>query len=184
MSYADAKAAARKRAIALRAAARAEADEGAAQDHLRRALAAHEGLTIAGYLPIRSEIDPLPVMAEWQGVVSVPVIDDAGLPLRFARWRPGGELVDGTFGTRIPAVLEFVEPDVVIVPLVAVDAEGYRLGYGGGFYDRTLAQMRAAHGVVAIGFAFSAQVFEALPREVTDERLDLLVTEEGVRRFA
>ncbi len=184
VSYTDAKAEARKRAYALRAAAKREADEGAAQDHLRAALAAHAGAAIAGYLPIRTEIDPLPVMAGWSGPVAVPVIDDAGLPLRFARWHPGGEMVDGGFGTRVPAVPDFLDPDVLIVPLVALDREGYRLGYGGGFYDRTLARMRAGRGVVAIGFAFSAQILETLPRESTDERLDLLVTEDGVRRFA
>jgi 5-formyltetrahydrofolate cyclo-ligase len=132
-----AKAAARAAAFAARKAAHGTGRDAAAQGHLTEALAAHGEAPLAGYMPMRTEIDPLPVMAAHPGVVGVPVIVGRGLPLAFHRWHPQAEMVEGTFGARIPAVEEPVVPQVVIVPLVGFDARGYRLGYGGGFYDRT-----------------------------------------------
>jgi 5-formyltetrahydrofolate cyclo-ligase len=111
----------------------------------------------------------------------VPVIQAAGRPLLFSRWTPGCDMIEGPFGARIPAVTELVEPEILIVPLVAFDASGGRLGYGGGFYDRTLAQLRARRATLAIGFAFAAQEAEALPLEPTDQPLDMIVTETGIR---
>jgi 5-formyltetrahydrofolate cyclo-ligase len=133
-------------------------------------------------MPIRTEIDPLPAMAEAaaHGPVGVPVIKAAGQPLKFARWEPDCALVDGPFGAQIPASLEFFEPELVIVPLVAFSRAGGRLGYGGGFYDRTLEQLRACRATLAVGFAFAAQEAQNLPLEPTDQRLDLIVTEQGV----
>ena len=92
-------------------------------------------------------------------------------------------MVDGPFGARVPAEAEEVVPEVLIVPLVAFDARGYRLGYGGGFYDRTLEGLRAARKTVAIGYAFSAQAMDEVPLEPTDQRLDAMVTEAGVIWF-
>ena len=92
-------------------------------------------------------------------------------------------MVAGEFGAEIPEEGPWVEPDVLIVPLLAFDARGYRLGYGGGFYDRTLAGLRARHGVLAVGFAFAAQEVDVVPVDGFDQRLDAVVTEQGVRRF-
>ncbi len=92
-------------------------------------------------------------------------------------------MVAGEFGALIPAVGDWIIPQVVIVPLVGFDARGYRLGYGGGFYDRTLEGLRATGPVVAIGFAFAAQEMAEVPIEATDQRLDMIVTEQGVRHF-
>ena len=133
-------------------------------------------------MPIRTEIDPLPAMAEAAayGPVGVPVIQAAGQPLRFSRWHPEGALRDGPFGAQVPLVDEFFEPEIVIVPLVAFDRAGGRLGYGGGFYDRTLEQLRARRATLAIGFAFAAQEADALPLEATDQPLNMIVTEAGV----
>lgn len=93
-------------------------------------------------------------------------------------------LRESAFGTRVPQLDDFFEPEMLIVPLVAFDAAGGRLGYGGGFYDRTLEQLRAKRATLAIGFAFDAQEAESLPLEPTDQPLDFLVTESRVLSFA
>lgn len=181
MSLEDQKALMRKAAFAARKTAFATQAPGAA-GHLSAVLAGFRGVPLSGYMPIRTEIDPLPAMAEAAayGPVGVPVIQAAGRPLRFARWEPEAEMVDGPFGARIPADCSYFEPEVVIVPLVAFDRQGGRLGYGGGFYDRTLAMLRAQRATLAIGFAFAAQEMTGLPLEVTDQPLDMIVTEAGV----
>jgi 5-formyltetrahydrofolate cyclo-ligase len=89
-------------------------------------------------------------------------------------------MVAGDFGALIPAEGAWLEPEVLIVPLLAFDRRGYRLGYGGGFYDRTLERLRARGATLALGFAFAAQEVEAVPIEPTDQRLDVLLTETGL----
>jgi 5-formyltetrahydrofolate cyclo-ligase len=177
MTLAEQKATLRRAAFARRKAAHAEGRDAAAQAALAAYLAPWAGRALAGYLPIRTEIDPTPVMAAWAGPVAVPVIDGPGRPLRFLRWTPGGRMVPGPFGVPVPEMGEEVVPDVLIVPLVAFDRGGGRLGYGGGFYDRTLAALRAGAAVHAVGFAYAAQEEDRLPREATDARLDAIVTE-------
>lgn len=150
--------------------------------HLSAVLARFQGKPLSGFLPIRTEIDPVPAMtaAATHGPVGVPVIKAPGQKLRFARWTPGCALVAGPFGAMVPADPEWIEPEILIVPLVAFTAAGGRLGYGGGYYDRTLAALRAARPTLAIGFAFSAQQADTLPLEDTDQPLDMIVTEVGV----
>ena len=178
----DVKAAARKAAIAVRAAAYA-AGQGQAAEILADFLTAQGARSLAGYMAMRTEIDPLAAMAVHQGAVGVPVILGPGVPLRFRAWGPGVALVAGEFGARVPAEGPWIEPEVLIVPLLAFDARGYRLGYGGGFYDRTLAGLRARHDVLAVGFAFGAQEVDEVPIDGFDQRLDAVVTEQGVRMF-
>jgi 5-formyltetrahydrofolate cyclo-ligase len=178
----DAKAQARATAFARRAAAFA-AGQGQAAAILAEVLRADAGRILSGYMPMRSEIDPLPAMAAHQGPVAVPVIEGKGLPLRFRAWTPGARMVEGAFKALIPAEGDWLVPEVLIVPLLAFDARGYRLGYGGGFYDRTLAGLRAQGPVRALGFAFAAQEVEALPTDAFDQPLDAVVTEKGVRFF-
>ncbi len=149
---------------------------------LRGVLAEHPGRALSGYLPMQSEIDPIPAMAAHRGPVGVPLTPKRGLPLSFREWSPGCRLVDGGFGTSIPAEGNWVVPEVLIVPLVAFDRRGGRLGYGGGFYDRTLAMLRAAGPTLAIGYAWGAQEDDDLPLEATDQPLDLIVTEAEVIR--
>ena len=180
MSVAAEKVAARAAALARRAAAHAAGVEAAAQEALAEVLAPHAGRPLAGYLPTRTEVDPLPVMAAWSGPVGVPVIEGRGLPLRFRAWRPDCGLTEGPFGVRIPVDGAEIAPEVLIVPLLAFDRTGVRLGYGGGYYDRTLARLRAAGSVIAVGFAYAAQEADALPREATDAPLDAIVTEHGL----
>lgn len=176
------KAAARQAAFAARKAAFA-AGQGQAAELLADVLASERGRVLSGYMPMRTEIDPLPAMAAHQGPVGVPVIVAKAQPLRFREWTPGCALVAGEFGALIPAEGGWLEPQVLIVPLLAFDARGYRLGYGGGFYDRTLEGLRARGAVLAVGFAFAAQEVEAVPIDATDQRLDMIVTEREVRRF-
>ena len=178
------KAAARKAAFARRKAAHA-ARAADCSSRLSACLATYRGVPLAGYMPIRTEIDPLPAMAEAaaHGPVGVPVIEAAGRPLKFSRWTPEGALKDGPFGARVPETDDFFEPEILIVPLVAFDRSGGRLGYGGGFYDRTLELLRGKRPTLAIGFAFAAQEAEALPLEPTDQPLDMIVTEAEVLSF-
>ncbi|VDC29176.1 5-formyltetrahydrofolate cyclo-ligase [Pseudogemmobacter humi] len=178
----DVKSAARAAAFAAREAAHAKG-QGQAAELLADFLAPHRGKVLSGYMPMRSEIDPLPAMAAHQGPVGVPVIPGRDQPLRFREWSPGCALVEGTFKALVPAEGAWLEPEVVIVPLLAFDGRGYRLGYGGGFYDRTLELLRARRPTLAVGFAFAAQEMAGVPIEPTDQRLDAVVTEQGVRLF-
>lgn len=183
MSLADIKAAARKAGFARRKAAHA-ADPGTGAGYLSEVLAGYRGVPLAGYMPIRTEIDPLPAMAEAaaHGPVGVPVIAGAGQPLDFSRWTPDGALREGPFGAQVPEEDDFFDPEILIVPLVAFTRDGGRLGYGGGFYDRTLERLRARRATLAIGFAYAGQEAAELPLEETDQRLDMIVTEQGVVR--
>lgn len=182
-AVAEDKAAARKAAFARRKAAQEAGGDAEAQARLRRWLAPYAGRALSGYMPIRTEIDPRPVMSGWTGPVCVPVIEGPGRPLAFHRWRPGCDLVEGPFGALVPAEAEPVVPEVLIVPLLAFDRTGHRLGYGGGFYDRTLAALRRAGPVIAVGFAYAAQEAASVPREDTDARLDAIVTDTGLLEF-
>lgn len=173
------KKAARMAGFVVREAAFA-AGQGQAAEILADYLAPHRGKVLAGYMPMRNEIDPLPAMAAHQGVTCVPVIMGKGQALRFREWSPGCAMEPGALGALIPREGAWVEPEVLIVPLVAFDRRGYRLGYGGGFYDRTLQGLRARGPVLAIGFAFAAQEVAEVPNDATDQHLDMIVTERGV----
>ncbi len=178
------KAEARKAGFARRKAAFDARLPGAA-GRLSEVLAGHRGVALSGYMPIRTEIDPLAAMAEASayGPVGVPVIQGEGQALKFSRWTPEGALRDGPFGAKVPEVDDYFDPEILIVPLVAFDANGGRLGYGGGFYDRTLKGLRAKRPTLAIGFAFDAQEAGDLPLEPTDQPLNMLITESRVLTF-
>ena len=172
----DLKSALRKQALAARAAG------GNADLMTRRliaALAPHRGKVLAGYWPMRDEADPRPAMAAHDGPVCLPVVLGPARPLVFRRH--DGRLEPGGFGTsHPPADSPELRPEVLIVPLAGFDRAGNRLGYGGGFYDRTLAMLRAAGAVTAIGFAYNVQEIREIPAEVTDVALDLIVTDQDV----
>ena len=183
MTLGELKAAARKSAFAARKDAFARG-QGQAAAILADFLAPHAARPLAGYMAMRTEIDPLDAMAAHAGPVGVPVITGAGQPLRFREWGPGCALIEGEFGARIPAEGAWLEPEVLIVPLLAWDRRGYRLGYGGGFYDRTLEVLRATTRVAAIGLAYAVQQIRAIPVEPTDQPLDMIVTDRGVKFFS
>ena len=118
--------------------------------------------------------------------IGLPVILSKGQPLLFRRWEPTTELVRGPFRVMTPpsTALEIV-PELLLVPLLAFDRAGYRLGYGGGFYDRTIAKLRAAGDALAVGVAFAVLEVPAVPRDATDQPLDWIVTErEAIRAGA
>jgi 5-formyltetrahydrofolate cyclo-ligase len=187
----DDKAALRRRALAAaRASAAAYGEEAGLRvaKHFLAAIPLPPGVVVSGYAPLNSEIDPLPLLttlAKRGHPIALPFVEAAGQPLRLKRWLPGDRLVAGQFGTRSPAIeAENLTPDILMVPLVAYDAGGHRLGRGGGFYDRTIAELRGAGMVLTVGIAFAAQRVPAVPREAHDQRLDWIVTEEGAMSFA
>lgn len=141
---------------------------------------------VSGFLPIGEEIDPAPLMLRLAGEgygLCLPVMEAKGKPLLFRAWKPGDPLAEVMWGIREPlASAPLVEPDVVLGPLLAFDAAGYRLGYGGGFYDRTLARLRRLKPVTAVGLALDEQRVDAVPHEDYDERLDWVLTPSGPLR--
>ncbi|MBV0893013.1 5-formyltetrahydrofolate cyclo-ligase [Paracoccus sp. Z118] len=174
------KAAMRARAMAARARG---GDQMALDARLTAALAPFAGRVLAGYWPMRGEADPRPAMAAHDGPLCLPVVVAPATPLIFRRF--ADELEPGAFGTsHPPETAELMVPQVLIVPLVGFDRQGHRLGYGGGFYDRTLAQLRAGGGrVVAIGLAWAGQELAGIPAEPTDERLEAIVTDAETLKF-
>ena len=142
---------------------------------------------VSGFWPMAEELDIRPLMIELfnQGCqLCLPVVVAKKQPLVFRAWRPGDPLEEGVFGTLHPSPRrEVIEPDALIVPLLAVDEEGWRLGYGGGFYDRTLAALRAKKNVTAIGVGFNAQLVPEVPHGPDDQRLDWLLTDKRACAF-
>jgi 5-formyltetrahydrofolate cyclo-ligase len=141
-----------------------------------------EGTILAGYSPIRSECDPVPLMRSLAGKgaqLALPVIDGKDKPLSFSEWRQGGHLVAGPFGILQPRPdAVSVDPDIIFVPLAAFDRKLRRIGYGEGYYDRTLAALRQQRRVVvAVGIAFAAQEVAEIPAGEHDQGLDLVLTE-------
>ena len=137
----------------------------------------------AAYYPVRSEFDCMPLLRRLAAdgwALSLPVIGGAA-PLRFRQWTFGAPLEPGPFGIPEPVAGAFAVPDVLLVPLLAFDRRGYRLGYGGGHYDRTLAALRGQGGVTAIGLAFDAQEVAEVPVCNYDERLDWILTPSGAK---
>lgn len=181
MTLAEVKDAARKAAFARRKPL-FDAATAAQAGYLSEVLAGYRGVPMSGFMPIRTEIDPTPAMAEAAayGPVGVPVIVAEAHPLQFAAWTPDTDMVPGAFGALIPAAPVFFEPEILLVPLLAFNRQGGRLGYGGGFYDRTLEMLRSRRPTLGVGFAFAGQEAEDVPLEPTDQPLDLIVTETGV----
>lgn len=137
---------------------------------------------ISAFWPLADELDTRPLimaLAARGHRIGLPVVTKKGQPLLFRLWAPGTELVQGNFRVMTPPPeAPEVVPSLLIVPLLAFDRAGYRLGYGGGFYDRTLQKLRGAGGdVLAVGVALSAQEVPAVPRDDTDQPLDWIVTE-------
>ena len=190
MNPIDAKRTLRSAMLAWRAELREEERRAAADGLLatmRRDRPIETPAVVSGFWPIKDEIDIRPLMIELfnQGCqLALPVVQGKGQPLLFRAWRPGDPLEAGVFGTLQPsAKRETLEPDALIVPLLACDEEGWRLGYGGGFYDRTLTGLRAQRAVTAVGVGFDAQLVPEVPHGPSDQRLDWLLTDRRACAF-
>lgn len=144
--------------------------------------------SVAGYFPLQGEISPLPLLAALaaRGLhTALPCLNAPHTALMFRAWKQGDALQPAPHGTRepMPQAAE-IHPQIIIVPMLAFDRAGHRLGYGGGYYDRTLAALRAKGALkMAIGLAFSGQETEALPVGEHDARLDAVVTEREAMLF-
>jgi len=151
------------------------------------ALAIPQGSVVGAYVAMAGEADPhliLRKLATTNCSFAFPRVAAKKQPLAFHHWQAGRELVKSAFGVLEPAAdWPLAYPGILLVPMLAFDADGYRLGYGGGFYDMTLAALRARGPVRAIGVAFAGQEVDALPREAHDQKLDAILTENGVRPF-
>jgi 5-formyltetrahydrofolate cyclo-ligase len=173
----------RTAALAAREALSAEQRAAAAQALAARKLPLKitPGTIVSGYSPIRSEIDPVPLMRQLaaQGAqLALPAVMARGKSLAFRAWSPSDRLMMGPLGILepSPAAAELI-PDIMLVPLAAFDRLGHRIGYGAGHYDFTLAHLRKAKPITAIGLAFAAQEIEAVPALSHDVALDYVLTE-------
>ena len=176
----------RAEAVARRDALPAQARQAAAEAIAGRGfpLAVAHGVVVSGFMPMKSEINPLPLMKKLEGQaaqLALPVTPSRGKPLIMRAWAFGEPLSEGVWGIRQPEPeAPEVEPDILLVPLLAFDRAGYRLGYGGGYYDRTVARLRGMKRITAVGLAYAAQEVPAVPKTEGDARLDLVLTEREV----
>ncbi len=168
------------RARALRARAGCDPALGAMLGgHVLQSALLRPGEVVAGFWPLAGEIDIRPLLhalAARGHAVVLPVTPKRGLPLTFRRWQPGDAMPTGRFGTVLPQG-EPLEPALVLVPLLAFDRHGHRLGYGAGYYDRTLAALPDAR---ALGCAFAAQELDSVPVGPHDVALPAIATERGI----
>ena len=183
------KAALRAEALARRDALPAAERQAAAEAIAARAfpIAVSTGSIVAGFSPMRSEINPVPLMRKLAGAgarLALPVVQGRGKPLIMRAWHFGAPLKSGQWGIREPtADAAEVAPDILIVPLAAFDRQGHRIGYGAGYYDMTIHALRAKKKVIAVGIAYAAQEIEQVPATERDARLDLVLTEREVIDF-
>ena len=142
---------------------------------------------VSAYCAIGAEFDPSILLARLAASghrTCLPVLTPKGQPLEFRVWSPGEPLVTRMWGIREPQpTAAEIEPDVLLVPLLAFDAHGWRLGYGGGYYDRTLQRLRARQPTIAIGVGFDEQEIGDVPHGPFDQPLDWVLTPTGVRRL-
>jgi 5-formyltetrahydrofolate cyclo-ligase len=179
---------ARRRAACLALGAQGATQIGLAiRDRFLAELAPDGRAVVGTYWPFGEEVDSRPLLErlhELGHVCAIAAVVARGRPLVFRRWHPGQRFVRGTLGEpAAPPDAPEEKPEILLVPLLAFDRRGYRLGYGGGYFDRTIAVLRAAPdiagvgGVAAIGIAYAAQEVPALPTERHDQRLDRILTE-------
>ena len=139
------------------------------------------GTIVSGFSALKAEINPVPLMrrlADAGAQLALPVVAGRGKPLIMRAWSFGAPLVSGVWGIREPAPsAPEVEPDILLVPLLAFDRAGGRIGYGAGYYDKTIAALRAKKPVLAVGIAYGSQEIDSVPVTPRDARLDLVLTE-------
>ena len=142
---------------------------------------------VSAFHSMGEELDTGPLLSRLGALgytLALPVMQGRGLPLVFRQWSPGDAMATAVWGIQEPmADKPALDPDVVLAPLLAFDGEGWRLGYGGGFYDRTLRGLREKKPVRVIGLAFAEQEVDAVPHLEYDERLDAVLTPQGLVEF-
>jgi 5-formyltetrahydrofolate cyclo-ligase len=147
-------------------------------------LAITPGVIVSGFMPLKTEINPLPLMRKFAvsgARLALPAIAGRGKPLIMRAFAFGDELASGQWGIREPKTdAPEVAPDIMLVPLLAFDRTGHRIGYGAGYYDMTIAKFRALKPIIAAGIAFAAQEIDQVPITPRDARLDLVLTEREV----
>jgi len=147
-------------------------------------LAIAAGVILSGFSPLKSEINPVPLMRRLSDLgagLALPVVTGKGKPLMMRAWVFGEPLDSGVWGIREPKPeAAEVAPDALLVPLLAFDRRGNRIGYGAGYYDMTIAKLRALKSVVAVGIAFAVQEIPSVSVTPRDARLDLVLTEREV----
>lgn len=145
------------------------------------------GKIYAAYWPADSEFDVrymIDDILKAGGAIALPVASKTSREMEFAPWDGKEELVRGAFGIMVPRTDKRVDPDVLLVPFLAFDRRGYRLGRGGGHYDATIAALRSRKEILAVGVGYAAQaVLFTLPVEPHDEKLDMIITPAGVHDF-
>jgi 5-formyltetrahydrofolate cyclo-ligase len=182
----DLKATLRREALARRDALPADVRAAAAQVISARPfpVAVPPGAIVSGFMPMKSEINPIPLMrklADAGAELALPAVAGKGKPLIMRAFALGEPLASGVWGIREPKPeARQVDPDILLVPLLAFDRGGHRIGYGAGYYDMTIAGLRAQKTVLAIGIAFAAQEITQVPTTPRDARLDLVLTEREV----
>jgi 5-formyltetrahydrofolate cyclo-ligase len=186
---ADEKSGLRRDAIARRDALPSDARQAAAEAIAARPfpLRVAQGTIVSGFMAIKSEVSPLPLMRKLAGqgaLFALPAIAGRGQPLVMRAWQFGAPLDRGQWGIREPGPgAAALEPDILLVPLLAFDRAGFRLGYGAGYYDMTINRLRGQKPVAAVGIAFAAQEVPRIPTTPRDARLDLVLTEREVIDF-
>jgi len=143
-----------------------------------------KGATVSGFMPLKEEINPIPLMhglSEAGARLALPVVRGRGKPLEMRAFAFGDALVPGIWGIREPKPEALqVLPDILLVPLIAFDRSGHRIGYGAGYYDLTITSLRAQKNVLAVGLAFADQEIAQVPATARDARLDLVLTEREI----
>lgn len=175
--------AARQKSLALRKVLRVSDAGASLAEHFPAAL---NQQCIAGFAPIGDEIDIWPLLKSLNAAgrrVALPVVVAPEAPLDFRQWQPGCELETDRYGISFPKYGEKLSPTLLLIPLLAFTPTGDRLGYGGGYYDRTLAALRSQADVFACGVAYAGQEVENLPTGEFDARLDAILTEQEYRTF-
>ncbi len=159
----------------------------AACQHLFKLALLDQPTTISAYWPLPGEFDSRPLMAALHAAghqIVLPVVVGRAKPLIFRCWQPGLNMSADRFDVLVPPDdSPVLRPSVLLVPLLAFDARGYRLGYGGGFYDRTLAALSARGDITAIGLAFAMQEVDKVPIDAYDQALHWLVSDHAARKF-
>lgn len=192
LSIVDAKNSAREQAKAVRQKIHGSAPPSNYTDlsqhllnHLKKL--GHKNKNIAGFWPLGSEIDVRIAMFDLSRhghALCLPTIEEKDQPLLFKHYESGDELQKGMFGTLEPSLdAPKVIPDIILVPLLAFDEYGHRLGYGGGYYDRTVSLINGQKAVLTIGLAFAGQQVRQVPSEAHDMKLDYIITELGLCAF-